>query len=131
MGIRIEMLIRSLNFRPKCCILATSSTMLCISSVVSLGSPTIKYNLRFAPPLSRAAASIFNIVPSEILLLMTRRNLSLPASGAKVNVILRCEANKSISFTAAVFRRRLGKDKVKLSPQYRCDSLATSSSMAE
>ena len=88
------------------------------SSMVSVGSPTMKYSLRFSQPLSNAAAKVSSIASSGIALLMTCLSLSVPASGAKVSVVLRRYGNDSINSIEDVSRRRLGKDRVRLSWWY-------------
>ena len=74
-----------------------SSAIPFTSSIVSVGSPIIKYSFTLVQPPANSIAVDFMIFSSVIFLFITSRSLCVPASGAKVIPVLRTFCTFSIS----------------------------------
>ncbi len=89
-----------------------------MSSLVSVGSPTMKYNLMLNQPFLNISAKVSKISGSVSCLFITRRIRSLPASGAKVKPIFLRGDNASINSSEKLLMCRLGKDNDKFSKSW-------------
>jgi hypothetical protein len=92
--------------------------MAATSSSVSAGSPTMKYNFRFIQSFWKAVEKASIIASWGIYLLIAFLMRSLPASGAKVRVVLRPEGRESIRSMDVLSNLKLGKDTVIPSSAY-------------
>ena len=99
------------------------------SSIVSVGRPIIKYNLIVVQPPSNAVCTVFISSSSVTFLLMTSRNLWVPASGANVRPLRRTVFSLSINSLEKPSTRKEGSDTLTFSLSVQLSKVSNKSSI--